>query len=261
MPGYLEHLAVRMAVQAAQLPEPLRNLHRDFALQKQNPDGGFAGRDGESDLYYTSFGLRVLSMFGALYGEPAEKSAAYLRQCLQGRESVVDFLTLIYSAALLDMSAGLDVFESAASGWQQRILEQLESFRRPDGGYAKGPQGAAGSTYHSFLVVICQQLLQAPTPQPERLAEFLLSQRDETGGFREIRAAKRGSTNPSAAAIAVLKILDRLDESVAAEAIAFLAQMQNEEGGLRQYADPHCRCLEHLYGTPDAAGSRRIGRR
>ena len=35
-------------------------LVRNFLASQQNPDGGFRDRDGESDLYYTVFGLRRL---------------------------------------------------------------------------------------------------------------------------------------------------------------------------------------------------------
>ena len=57
-------------------------------------------------------------------------------------------------------------------------------------------------------------------------------QRCEGGGFREIRASKRAGTNPTAAAIAALRILDRLDEPTIDDTIDFLCEMQNEEGGL-----------------------------
>ncbi len=233
MNAYLEQLTIRLAVQTAALPAAVRQPQLDFVLSKQNADGGFSGRDGLSDPYYTSFGLRGLSMLGGLYGPPAERAADYLRSCLTGRETVVDFLALFYSAALLDTAAGIDIFENSAAGWKDRVVAQLESLRRSDGGYAKGPKGAAGSTYHSFLVLICLQLLEAEIPEPDRLYEFILGQREDSGGFREIRASKRGSTNPTAAAIAVLRSLDRLPAEVAEDAVDFLAEMQNDEGGLK----------------------------
>ena len=38
-----------------------RDLVRDFYRRHLNPDGGFQNRAGESDLYYTVFGLEGLS--------------------------------------------------------------------------------------------------------------------------------------------------------------------------------------------------------
>ena len=90
---YLEDLTVRVAVGAAELPETVRTRQADYFKRAQRADGGFAGREGGSDLYYTGFGLRGLSILGELYGEPAERAAGFLRGRLSGRESIVDFLS------------------------------------------------------------------------------------------------------------------------------------------------------------------------
>mgnify|MGYP000671844328 CR=1 FL=1 len=42
-------------------PEATRARHARYFLQAQRADGGFSGREGGSDLYYTSFGLRGLA--------------------------------------------------------------------------------------------------------------------------------------------------------------------------------------------------------
>ena len=79
MNPYLQDLTIRLAIGIAALDEPTRKRHADFLLNKQREDGGFAGREGESDLYYTGFALRSLGILGELYGEPAERSADFLR--------------------------------------------------------------------------------------------------------------------------------------------------------------------------------------
>ena len=91
----------------------------------------------------------------------------------------------------------------------------------------------ASSTYHSFLVLLSQQLIKRPLPNPEKLVEFLYSQQADEGGFLEIRASKRAGTNPTAAAIAALRILEALDEQTRGRTADFLSQMQTDEGGLR----------------------------
>ena len=110
MPTYLEELTLRLAAGIAELPEEMRARHGDICLSKQRDDGGFAGREGGSDLYYTGFALRSLAMLGELYGPPAERAAGFLRSRLAGQESIVDFLSLIYGAALIESAAGIDVF-------------------------------------------------------------------------------------------------------------------------------------------------------
>jgi geranylgeranyl transferase type-2 subunit beta len=233
MRSYLVQLTLQLAAGMAELPDVLRERHTAYLAKSQRPDGGFAGREGDSDLYYTSFGLRSLSMLGALYGDPAKRAADFLRSRLLGRETVVDLLSLIYGASLLDMSAGIDVFADAPRGWHDALSDRLEEFRRPDGGYAKAAEGQASSTYHSFLVLLCRQLIDRPLPEPQRMVQFILSQQSPGGGFREIRAGKRAGTNPTAAAVGVLRILDALDEGVCRSTIQFLAEMQTDEGGLR----------------------------
>ena len=233
MNSYLEQLTVRLATAVAAVPEETRVRHARYLIAAQRPDGGWAGRDGESDLYYTGFALRSLSVLGALHGELAERAAGYLRARLTGRETIVDFLSLIYSAFLLDSAAGLNVFAAAQPDWRTSVAQSLERLRRADGGYAKAPDGMASSTYHSFLVLLCLQLLDMPLPDSERLRDFVYSQRCDEGGFREIRASKRAGTNPTAAAIAALRILDAVSDEIREETIDFLVEMQTDEGGLR----------------------------
>jgi geranylgeranyl transferase type-2 subunit beta len=233
MSDYLAALSIRLAEGVARLPDAVRRRHASFFRGAQRPDGGFSGRDGASDLYYTSFGLRGLAVLGELSGPPAEGAAAYLKSRRFGRAPIVDFLSMLWSGALLESSAGIDVLADAPAGWHGAVAGALEAFRRPDGGYAKTEQGAAGSTYHSFLVLLCYQRLELPFPAPERLIAFLRGQQREDGGFVELGPIRRGGTNPTAAAVAALRILGGLDAPLADAAAGFLAAMQTEEGGLR----------------------------
>ena len=233
MPTYLESMTLRLAAGIAELPGATRARHARYLLANQRDDGGFAGREGGSDLYYTGFALRSLAILGEVYGPVAERAAGFLRSRLAGQESIVDFLSLIYGATLLQSAAGIDVFKDADPGWRDAVADALEKLRRPDGGYAKGPEGVASSTYHTFLVLLCQELIDCQPRQPEQIVAFLRSQACDEGGFREIRASKRAGTNPTAAAIGALRILGALDDDTRFHTIDFLAEMQTDEGGLR----------------------------
>ncbi len=232
MSSYLTELTVRLATSLGQLEEDDRRRHADFLKSAAQSDGGFAGREGGSDLYYTGFALRGLALLGELEGELAESAAGFLRGRLSGQAPIVDFFSLIYGVSLLEMSAGIDVAAGAQSGWRENVAATLETFRRDDGGYAKGREGTVSSTYHTFLVVLCQQLIAIPLVDPERMVEFVLSQRREDGGFVEIKPMRRSGTNPTAAAIGLLKIVGELSDEVRADTIEFLAEMQTDEGGL-----------------------------
>lgn len=237
MSVYLQNLTIRLAQGVGNLPESVRQLHADYFLSAQRPDGGFGGREGESDLYYTTFAMRGLSILGELYGDVADRIEAFLKPMLSSHQTIVDFFSLFYAANLLKVSAGNDIFVGSDPSWPDQVADFLETLRRPDGGYAKAMEGHAGSTYHTFLVMLVLELIERPIPQPELIVSFLDSQREEDGGWREIRASKRAGTNPTAAAVGSLQILNAIDEAKDPELVAttldFLVEMQTSEGGLR----------------------------
>lgn len=215
-----------------------RDQQANFFRNAQRSDGGFAGREGESDLYYTAFALRALAVLGHLSGNIAEQAGAFLRSRLVHQVPVIDFVSLLYGASLLEMAAGIDIFAGTRNDWRDATATQFEELRRDDGGYAKAAAGAASSTYQSFLNTLAYQVLDRTPPKPHRLVEFVRSQQRDDGGFVEIRASRRSGTNPTAAAVGLLKIAasewnqpGALD-SVGEEVIEFLAGMQTDEGGL-----------------------------
>ena len=231
--AYLERLTLRLSDGIGRLPDEIRERHACYLKRAQRPDGGFAGREGPSDLYYTGFALRGLAITGELYGDLAEKAASFLKGRLTGRESIVDFLSLVYGAMLIESASGLKVFADAPPNWREAVAHTLEKLRRDDGGYAKSAEGMASSTYHTFLVLLCRELIAQPVPAPERIIAFLLSQQAEGGGFREIRASKRAGTNPTAAAIGALQMLGGVTPDIREKTLDFVCEMQMDEGGLR----------------------------
>ena len=53
---------------------------REYLSREQNPDGGFPGREGGSDLYYTGFALRSLAVLQALTPEVCSGRPRFLRE-------------------------------------------------------------------------------------------------------------------------------------------------------------------------------------
>src|SRR5262249_35036847 len=147
-----------------------------YLLAAQNPDGSFSDREGGADLYYTAFGLRNLAVLDALSLEVCEKAAGYLRSSLARQASVVDFFSLLYSCLLIQLAGGPDVLAGSTADWPDRVAATLETFRFPDGGYNKfphGPESSSSSTYHTFLVGLCYQLLGRSLPHPDDLVRFV----------------------------------------------------------------------------------------
>jgi geranylgeranyl transferase type-2 subunit beta len=235
MNNYLEDLNARLADGLARLPAAVRARHVKFLLDKQNPDGGFSGREGDSDLYYTGFGLRGLSVLDALTPEIAGRAAGFLRASLTQQASVVDLFSLLYAILLVQVSGGPDVLADSPADWPDRVAATLETFRTPDHGYNKSPGSASGSTYHTFLVGLCYQLLGRSLPRPDDILQFVRTRRREDGGFVEVSAMRRSGTNPTAAGVGILQLL--AGQPLAAEdanpTIEYLARMPGMDGGLR----------------------------
>ena len=232
MPTYLENLTLRLAQGMADFSDERRSRHARFLLAAQNADGGFSGREGASDLYYTGFGLRGLALVGELSNEPAERAAKFLRSRLTGEVAIIDFLSLVYGGMLLEGAAGSRVFDGAAADWREKVAAALERFRRPDGGYAKSQEGQSSSTYYSFLMTACNDLIGRAIVEPERLATFAGSRRRDDGGFVEIGPMRTSGTNPTAAGVGLLKILNAIDDQTREGALDYLVNAQNDEGGL-----------------------------
>ena len=230
--SYLQDLTLRLAVGAANLSPHLRTQQAAWLAAQQRADGGFAGREGESDPYYTAFALRGLWILDALDEQIGRRAADFLRARLSHRESIVDLISLIFAAAICELAVGAVVIDDEDDRWRTNVADLLASLRTDDGGFAKTPEGRAGSTYQTFLAVLCHELIQIDVPQPDQVLRFIQSQGHADGGFLEIRAAKRPGVNPTAAAIGTLKTLGSLQGPEHTATIDFIAEMQTDEGGL-----------------------------
>jgi geranylgeranyl transferase type-2 subunit beta len=233
---YLARLNSQLAEGVARLPEEVRARHTAYLRAAQNADGGFSPREGGSDLYYTGFALRGLAVLDALTPEVCERAANFLRASLARETSVVDFFSLLYSCLLVQSAGGPDVLAGSPPDWPERVAAALERFRAPDGGYTKAGLGASGSTYHTFLVALCYELLGKDLPRPQEVTSFVLARRRDDGGFVEVGPMRRSGTNPTAAAVGLLEIVGDeapLAPEVRDGVIDFLEGMASDEGGLR----------------------------
>jgi geranylgeranyl transferase type-2 subunit beta len=87
--------------------------------------------------------------------------------------------------------------------------------------------------YQTFLVAATKELVGAPQDDAGPIVEMLRSRRRDDGGFVELPVVRQSGTNPTAAAMGLLGILERSDEPAGRGAAAFLAAMQTPEGGFR----------------------------
>ena len=242
---YLFRLDERLASGLARLDTASRDRHRQFILSQQNEDGGFRGRglpDADpndessgrhSDLYYTAFAIRALSALRSFHGDDARRSVPFLEASRYHHATVIDLVSWLYCALMVQSTIGVDLLADAAADWPVRVATSLETFRAKDGGYAKSTEGALGSTYHSFLVALCYELIGQNLPEPDRLVAFIRDRQRDDGGFVEIAPMKRSGTNPTAAAVGVLTIHGAVGQHLRDDVLAYLKDVRSAEGGFQ----------------------------
>ena len=231
---YFQNLTTKLTQGLADLSEQHRSNHAKFLRSFQNPDGGFSGREGRSDLYYTGFALRGLAVLDELSLEMAENTAGFLKSSLLQSASIVDFYSLLFSCFLIQSAGGPDVLADSPADWPERVSETLETFRAGDGGYAKSTGAKSGSTYHTFLVGLCYEMLGREFPRKEEVIAFVETRRRDDGGYVELGPMRRSGTNPTAAAVGIVQLIrgDQFDPALMAHVADFLAEMPSMEGGL-----------------------------
>lgn len=125
------------------LGEEATELIYRFVLGSQHESGGFADRDGEADLYYTSFAIDALT---ALQKEiPEESLSSFLWSRYEALEEL-DFVHLCCLARCWSAIASKPSEEQLG-----KIYEAIETFRTPDGGYNQAEDSESGSAYACFL--------------------------------------------------------------------------------------------------------------
>jgi len=176
-----------------------RDLVAAFLHGHLNADGGFQNRTGESDLYYTVFGLEGLVALQEPI--PADAVTSYLRQFDAGQD-----LDFVHLACLARCWA--NVSRDLAGVPARKILARLEAHRCRDGGYAHAPNALQGNVYAAFLALGAYQDLHARVPDSDRLLKALSGLRAFDGGYANQPGDAHGITTVTAAAVLLIRALD-----------------------------------------------------
>ena len=200
-------------------------------LQRQlGLDGGFRGRDGRSDLYYTVFGLEASLSLGVEL--PLDLVNSYLDGFGTGES-----LDLVHLASLIRCRANL-----ADLGARDVAAGHMTKYRSRDGGFNMIHGAEQGSAYGSFLALGAWQDLQIDCPDARTLAGSIASLHRPDGGFANEASMTASATPATAAAVSVLHYLK---EPVPESAVRWLGARVHPLGGLEVIAFPEGQ------GTPD----------
>lgn len=173
-----------------------------FLRSQQNSDGGFKDRGGNSDLYYTVFGVEALTALQANFD--LALLDRYLSQFGDGA-----FLDFVHLACLARGWANLPR-ERLDATIRTGLLDRIESHRSADGGYAASPGEPAGSLYGCFLALGACQDLGVELPNSDGVFHCIRSLRAKDGGYANDPGFPHGLTPSTAAAAALLRQLDQL---------------------------------------------------
>jgi prenyltransferase beta subunit len=191
-----------------------------FLRGRLNPDGGFQDRAGNSDLYYTVFGLEGLIALRA--DLPAQQVRGYLHTFGDGAN-----LDFVHLGCLARCWAALPA-ETRSEAPADAILRRIESHRSRDGGYAAEPGAADGTIYGCFLALGAYQDCGRDLPNPAGLLHCLHRLRAEDGGYANQQDVPLGLTPATAAAVTLLR---QLGEPIPPELADWLLARCRPEGG------------------------------
>lgn len=196
-----------------------RELVSGFLQRSLNPDGGFADRSGESDLYYTVFGLEGLLALQ----EPLPRAASgYLDGFGDG--ATLDFVHLTCLAR-----AWGSVSRTGPPGEISLNIEsRLAAFRSADGGFAVSPGAATGTAYACFLAMGAYQDLASDAYDGAGMLRCLQGIRAADGGYANHPGSAEGSTPATAAAVMVMHQLAAVPDAAVPQWL--LARLHGDGG-------------------------------
>lgn len=236
----LWELSLRLALGVARLDPLRRERHAKAVLARQCSDGGFAGRRGDSDCYYTGFALRSLAILGHWDDPSVAAAAAFLAKRMQSDQPPVDVLSAVQSLELIERLGGPPGRIAAAIDRRSPFERLIARLRRPDGCFAKTEQSGPSSTYGTFLMVATAQLVGVPIPAAREIAAAIATRQQPDGGFAELPVVHRSGVNPTAAACSVLRMLDALSSPIAAAAQRYLQAVQSSDAGWPAHSSAPC---------------------
>jgi prenyltransferase beta subunit len=192
----------------------------DFALSQLNDDGGFCDRAGQSDLYYTVFGIECLR---ALSLDPP---FGQIRSFLQSF-GVGDGLDFVHRCCLARCWAHMPL-ENRQNLDSKGILQGIEQYRCDDGAFDNRKQAKKGNVYASFLALGAFQDLSTPLPGSADLLDAISSLRAKDGGFSNQHDMPIGLTPPTTAAVA---LFHQLQQPIDIDVGQWLLSRHYKEGG------------------------------
>lgn len=175
------------------------DLVREFYRRQFNPQGAALDRGGKPDLYYTIF-----AMAGGLALDvpmPLDETRHWLLSFKDGTG-----LDLVHLGALARCWAELGK-GGIPEGLGEQILQNIERFRKPDGGYDVDPNVVHGTAYGAFIALGAWQDLGQTPPRLLDLIRCFKHLESTDGAWSNQPGMSVGALNATAGAVTLIRHL------------------------------------------------------
>ena len=198
------------------------DLVREFYQHQFSTQGAALDRGGKPDLYYTIF-----AMAGALALDvplPLDRIRNWLLSFNEGTK-----LDLVHLGALARCWAEIGK-AGIPDGLDRRILNNIEKFRKPDGGYDVDPNLPYGTAYGAFVALGAWQDLGHTPPRLLDLIRSFKHLESLDGAWSNQPGMEVGALNATAGAVTLIRHLGfPVNQSVA----DWLFAQAHPEGGFK----------------------------
>ncbi|MBI9018494.1 MAG: hypothetical protein JEZ07_14670 [Phycisphaerae bacterium] len=185
---------MRSAVRAGLNWPNCRDRALNYLKTQLNSDGGFKDRSGNSDIYYSVFGLEI----NAAADDELMVSQDYYQHC---SEAIPDDLVSLSSLVRSLVHFPIDI--------TAEIIARIEAFRSRDGGYHQILANNSSSIYGSFLAVGAYQDLGVPIKDSQAIIASINALKTDDDGFVNDLQVPIAAVPSTAAAVMLLSQLDQ----------------------------------------------------
>jgi geranylgeranyl transferase type-2 subunit beta len=231
--SYLARLTERILPGMLKEKPERRDELRAYFLAALDSNGGFRGRKGIGDLYYSAFALRGLFLLGMADDEKLLHQVADFLDEQQRRENLspADILSWTFCATIVHTVRETELPAEQIAA----LLHRWERFRCSDGCFAATEKSSHSSTYTTFLTAVFYELVGESERSLTIPVQPILDRQRSDGGFVELPPLMYSGVNPTAAAVGLLSLLEvPLPEKE--KTVDFLCRCQLPTGGFQAHA-------------------------
>ena len=188
-----------------------------FTLSQLTENGAFIDKNGNEDLYYTSFGLMLALIFKLDINISA--TLKWIDKQEKTLSGLVGYAACFRSRMLCTLLTTNKLKVAVTRFFtKQPVL--------PD--FANYPHGDKNSPYSQYILLSLKEDLGIKTSNSQEIRAALSPYRIETGGYANIRGSRQPTTN---ATVAALAIKGQSGGYIADDEVMFLRSLQDESGG------------------------------